>query len=173
MPEEQRSFSRVAVRIKAQARKTRGLDEPTLFQGITALKQSPMQGPLLDSKLPEELVRFLVALDAKLDMLLGLAGRDMLFSDFPLTLTVTEISGAGLKFTTPDPVAAGDCMEVILTFSHIPLQMIGVTGRVASPDPVSGEWRFEFVNLDEGALEAVVQFVFQEQRKQIRTQKLT
>lgn len=169
MDNEKRSFSRIDVRMKGYARLVASLETPCLFNA-DAVEDGAASFPK-GSKLPEELAAFLIQMDRKLDRIIGLMSTDMVRNDFPLELEVVEISGAGIKFRSSHNFETGTLMEVVLVVSHMPMRMAGSKGRILAHEP-GGIHRFEFVNLRENDLEAIVQFVFRLQREQIRNAKL-
>ncbi|MBN2140100.1 MAG: PilZ domain-containing protein [Desulfovibrionaceae bacterium] len=168
MDGEQRTFSRIAARLKGYARPIASDDEPFVFQASVPQDTPDREKDIRSANIPEALADFLLDIDRKLDMLLSVQSQGNLRSDFPLSLQVMEISGAGIKFDTKAKVSEGDWLEMVLVLNQFPLRLSGAKGRVAGKDKHSGLWRFEFTVIRESDLEAVIQFVFQEQRQQIR-----
>ncbi|BDQ32590.1 PilZ domain-containing protein [Pseudodesulfovibrio portus] len=172
MSEEKRSFSRIQVRLKALARTMHSIDSPQLFTG-DAIDFSAARDDLFSkSKLPEELINFLTEMDRKLDRVIGLLSQDQVRSDFSMDIEVTEISGAGLKFRSTDHFEPGQPLEIILYLSQAPLRMAGSKGCILDKEADTGLYRFEFVDMRGSDMEAIVQFVFKEQREQIRNSKM-
>lgn len=169
---EKRSFSRVSTRITALARRCESLDDPLLFKsgpppaGTDRLAEAAKSGHL-----PQTLVDFLEGMDRKLDMLLAHTGRRSLERNFPLRLDVRELSGAGLRFVAQDDVKDGDILEVVMLLGQNPPRMAGAKGTVQAKRNLAGTHGFEFVKIRESDRDAVVQFVFQEEREQIRDSK--
>lgn len=148
------------------------LDSPQLFTGDAVDFSSARSDLFGKSKLPEELINFLSEMDRKLDRLIGLLSHDHVKNDFPIELEVTEISGAGIKIRTPEEFRSNQPLEVILFLSQAPLRMAGCKGRILDRESDTGLYRFEFVDLRGSDMEAIVQFVFKEQREQIRNSKM-
>lgn len=172
MSEEKRSFSRIPVRLKAQARVMSSIDSPQVFTG-DALPQSISREELLKKgKLSEELTTFLLEMDRKLDEIIGLLSQDFVKTDFSIDLEVMEISAAGLKFRTSQTFQSGDPLEIILYLSQAPLRMAGSKGRILDKEEDTGLYRFEFLDMRGSDMETIVQFVFKEQREQIRNSKM-
>ena len=167
MSEEKRSFSRIEVRMKGYARPVGSVDTPPLFSS-DAPEDMPTSFPK-NHKLPEELAAFLMDMDRKLDRIIGLMSTDMLRTDFPLELEIVEISGAGVKFRSSRNFEKGQALEMVLVVSQLPVRMAGAVGRIL--DREAGIHRFEFVNIHESDLESIVQYVFRQQREQIRNAK--
>lgn len=172
MSEEKRSFSRIPVRLKAQARIMHSIESPQLFTG-DAVDFATVRDSLFDkTNLPEEVVNFLIEMDRKLDRVIGLLSQDQVKSDFSIDIEVTEISGAGIKFRSTEQFDPDQPLEVIIHLSQAPLRMAGSKGRILDREPDTGIYRFEFVDMRGSDMEAIVQFVFKEQREQIRNSKM-
>lgn len=173
MNEEKRTFHRIATRIKGYARIMPSEEEQPLF------REAPVSGPgaagfeARDPSVPESLYALLATINAKLDMILSVQGRDLLTADFPLTLDVTEISGAGVRFAARDGLAVGDTIEVVLVLCQFPLRLAGAVGQVLRAEAAGGEnaMALDFTRIRERDLESIVQFVFQSQRDTIRVNR--
>ncbi|MCJ2163774.1 MULTISPECIES: PilZ domain-containing protein [unclassified Pseudodesulfovibrio] len=172
MSEEKRSFSRIQVRLKAQARIMQSVDSPQLFTGDATAHVVAREELFQKSKLPEELTSFLIEMDRKLDQVIGLLSQDYVKTDFSYDFEVKEISAAGLKFRSDQQFQAGTPLEIVLFLSHSPLHMAGSKGRILDKESDTGLYRFEFVDMRGSDMEAIVQFVFKEQREQIRNSKM-
>lgn len=172
MSDEKRTFSRVPVRLKGYARIMRSIESPQIFTGDAvgdALKRDEL---FRNSKLPEDLTRFLTEMDRKLDRILGVLSKEHLRDDFPLDIEILELSAAGVKFRTKTPINANTPMEIVALLSQVPIKMAGSKGRILGIDDDTQLYRFEFVETRGSDMEAFVQFVFQQQREQIRNSKL-
>ena len=172
MSEEKRTFSRVSVRLKGYARIMNSLESPPVFTGDAIEDSSGRDAFFRNSKLPDELTQFLAEMDRKMDRVLGLLSQDRIRSDFPLDVEVLELSAAGIKFRTKEKLSADVPLEIVLLLSYAPLRMAGSKGRVLGFDSDTGLYRFEFVDTRAADMETIVQFVFREQREQIRNAKL-
>lgn len=172
MSEEKRTFSRVSVRLKGYARIMNSLESPPIFTGDAIEESSGRDLFFRNSKLPEELTKFLTEMDRKVDRILGLMSQDRIRSDFPLDIEIMELSGAGVRFRCQDKIPTDTPLEVVLLLSYAPLRMAGSKGRILGVDEDTGLYRFEFVDTRAADMEAIVQFVFREQREQIRNAKL-
>lgn len=172
MSEEKRTFSRVPVRLKGYARVMQSIESPQIFTGDAVGEMSNRDELLRNSKLPEDLTSFLAEMDRKLDRVLGLLSKDHLRSDFPLDIEILELSAAGVKFRTKENISPKDPLEIIVLLSHVPLRMAGSKGRTLGIEDDTKLYRFEFVDTRGSDMEAIVQFVFQQQREQIRNSKM-
>ncbi len=167
MDKEQRTYSRVAARLKGLACPVESADLAPRFRTAPrrdgATPPPPMQG------LPEGLIEFLLEMDAKLDQILVGQRQDQLRQDYPLELDIREISGAGVRFSCSEPLAEGQALELVIVLNQYPLRLTAAVGRVRGEE--GGLRRFEFTYIREHDLETIVQFVFQEQREEIRNRK--
>ncbi|MDD3312571.1 PilZ domain-containing protein [Pseudodesulfovibrio sp.] len=172
MSEEKRTFSRVSVRLKGHARIMHSLDSSPIFTGDAVDEPSASEALFHNSKLPEDLTRFLAEMDRKLERVLGLLSQDRIRSDFPVSVEIMEISAAGVKLRTQEKFAIGTPLELVIQLSYAPLRMAGSKGRIVGMDEDTGLYRFEFVDTRAADMEAIVRFVFREQREQIRNAKM-
>ncbi|MGE4552019.1 MAG: PilZ domain-containing protein [Desulfovibrionaceae bacterium] len=165
-PQEKRSYTRVPTRIRGLARRCRSLDNPLLFQHGAMAAAVPAEA-VKGSGLPPQLIEFLLAMNAKLDEILAMQNHERLRQDFPITVEILEISGAGVRFHSPEEsFFEDDILEMVMLLGTQPLRMAGAKGRVVERS--GGLYGFEFTKIRESDQEAVIQFVFQEQREQIR-----
>ncbi|QGY41230.1 PilZ domain-containing protein [Pseudodesulfovibrio cashew] len=172
MSDEKRTFSRVDVRLKGYARAMNSLDSPPLFTSGAVVEKRNFDQLFRSSKLPEDLATFLSEMDRKLDSILGILSKDQIKSDFPLDIEIREISAAGVKFRSKIPLSVDDTLEMVINLSQIPLTMASSKGRIRGFDKETELYRFEFIDIRGADLEAIVQFVFQKQREEIRNSKL-
>jgi hypothetical protein len=172
MNDEKRTFSRVQVRLKGYARIMRDIDSTPMFIGDGAGDSSCNESVFKGSKLPEDLTNFLLEMNRKLDRILGLMSQGTLRDDFPLDVEIMELSAAGIKFRSQTGFEMNTAMEVVLILGQVPLKLAASKGRIVGKDKETGLYRFEFVDTLGSNMEAIVQFVFQQQREQIRKSKI-
>lgn len=174
MSEQKRTYSRVETNIPGRLRLLALGEKTPLFQGCSGCDTA--QGAALRPKgtnLPEALLDFLETINIKLDMLLSLANREQLESTFPVAMNIVEISGAGLIFIADRDFALDDRLEIVLFLSQFPLQMAGALGRIHRREEWFGKtaWAVDFTAVRDQDREAVVRFVFQQERERIRESK--
>lgn len=172
MSEEKRHFSRVPARLKGYARVMRDISSTPMFWGGTTQERPQQCDVFRNSKLPEDLTCFLSEMDRKLDQILGLLNQDTIRSDFPMDVEILEMSAAGVRFRTQQKLEVDTPLEIVILLNQVPLKMAGSKGRILGIDKKTGLYRFEFVDTRGSDLEAMVQFVFQQQREQIRNSKM-
>ena len=133
---------------------------------------------LSTSRLSDELTRFLVEMDRKLDIILSFVEQENMLDDFPLEGKAVQLSGAGVVLETRELLSPGDHMELLLILEELPMRMVSVIAAVQdAPDipvisgPRNIPYRAVFAALDEEDRENIIQYVFQEDRRRIRTQK--
>ena len=173
--QERRQFARIPVRMTAWCRPLEHADAPLLLREDWAVGGPGQYAEdlLEKARLPDGVAAFLLHLDAKLDALLGFVLSEKLDKTFPGTLTVLELSGSGLLAQSPTPLSPGDLLEVVLLLHQTPVRLAGAVARVMRVEPSQAAQggpvlALDFVRIDETALEAVVQFVFSEERKRLR-----
>ena len=174
MTAQQRTYSRISTRLKAYIRKLASPDSKPLFTGCLAGELDPsMLKNLQGVHIPRDLVVFLHNMDRKLDMILSLLRQDSLQEDFPIRAEVVEISGAGLKFVSKERFDEEQALELAIILSQFPLRVVGAVGYVLRLESVRNIPIYveTFTNIRDLDRENIVQFVFQEQREQIRERK--
>lgn len=174
MSEQKRTYSRVEAFFPGRLRLLAPGEENPAYQGCTGC--DPAQSAALRPKganMPEALLDFLETINAKLDLLLSLANREHLESTFPVAVNIVEISGAGLVFTADREFSLDDRLEMVLFLSQFPLQTAGAMGRIHRHDDRAGKsaWAVDFTSIREQDREAIVRYVFQQQRERIRESK--
>uniref|UniRef100_A0A7C4EM06 PilZ domain-containing protein n=1 Tax=Fundidesulfovibrio putealis TaxID=270496 RepID=A0A7C4EM06_9BACT len=172
--EEQRTFLRIPTNLRGRVRIAATGTELQLFREapITSTTVSAMD--LRSSGLHEGLVNALLAMDHKLDLLIGIHAQDSLQSDFPHVVEIIEISGAGVKLVCDAPrLEVGQYLELVITLTQLPIRMAGALGRLVREEIIDGRrvLAFDFEKIRDRDLESIVQFVFQTQRDELRVKK--
>lgn len=174
MSSQKRNYSRVETYLPGRLRLLAGGDEQSLYYGCSGCNPPP-EGPGRPkvAGMPESMLDFLEAINTKLDMLLSIASQDHLQNNFPESIAIVEISGAGLIFTAKRDFQLDDKVELVMFLSQVPLRIAGAIGRIHRRDEVNGQpaWVVDFTSIRESDREAVVRFVFQQQREKIRESK--
>ncbi|MDC0335555.1 PilZ domain-containing protein [Pseudodesulfovibrio sp.] len=172
MSEEKRTFSRVPIRLKGYARIMQSIESPPVFTGDTMCGESSSEDLFRNSKLPDELTTFLAGMDRKIDQVLSLLNKESLENDFPIDIEIMELSAAGVKFRTKVEIETNAALEIVLLLNQLPMKMAGSKGRILGIEDDTKLYRFEFVDTRGSDMESIVQFVFQQQREQIRNSKM-
>ncbi|SDL20986.1 hypothetical protein SAMN05660337_2471 [Maridesulfovibrio ferrireducens] len=165
------NYSSIKTRIKGYGRISASLSNQPLFRGFGGGKKHPAED-LDDSKVPEWLRVYLIEIDRKLDQLLGVQSVKDISQDFPIDIEVLEISGNGITFRTDSKLKPKCVMEVVLVLDKFPLRMVSTKG-IAEAGQNADTWSMKFKNIKEHDLEAIIKFVFSEQRERIRTDKIS
>ncbi len=172
---EQRAFSRIRLYMKGLIRRLESPLEPPKFSGFS-LPDSPVDSKTLaNAHIPEALVSFLLDMDTKLNAVLAHLKQDRLSDDFPLKAEILELSGAGVRCVDSGDLQIGDHIELILYLSEFPLRVAGAIGTVLRKDTEDDgrlSCAIEFSRIREDDLEKIVQHVFVEERRKIRTMRL-
>lgn len=173
MGEEQRTYLRIPTNLRGRMRLLSSEKEPQLFREAPIVSTAVTAMELKGAGVNESLINALVAMDRKLDLLIGIHTHDSLQGDFPCLMDVLEISGAGVKMTTPCRIEEGQVVELVITLTQLPVRMAGAVGRVVRKETLdSGTvWAVDFLRIRDRDLESIVQFVFQTQRDELRVKK--
>lgn len=169
MPDSIPQFSAVDARVRGKFRIMPSADDLPMVSLGGEHKPAGYE-ELAQSHLPEAVINFLVGMSNQINYIAALLEKKALDEEFPHTLDACRISGSGLDFYTEHALAKGDYLEVMLTLTSLPLQMAGVIGKVANIEatPQGQKYSLQFTRISEPNLDAIVHFVFQEQRKSIR-----
>ena len=164
--------------LKAHFRKIKDATSARCRSARALAASSQREELLAASRLSEDLVRFLLEMDRKLDIILSFMEQKSRLEEFPLEGRVVELSGAGLVLETHEPLLAGDHMELLLILDDLPLRMVSLVACVEKVLPAAAEaegrgaaYGIGFVSVDAEDREAVIQYVFQEDRRRIRIVK--
>jgi hypothetical protein len=171
--EEKRTFMRIPTRLSGHLRPLPGPDDMPIFRETPLLGSGSCSLDLRDAGMSESLYTMLCSINSKLDMLLSMQSRDQLEADFPVPMHITEISGAGVRFSTPEAMVPDQYVEAVIVLSRFPLRMAGAVGRIVRQDTVDDHpvYALDFTRIRERDLESIVQFVFQSQRDDLRGKK--
>ncbi len=129
---------------------------------------------LRQTNLHETVVDFLLDIHEKLNQILSILSQDRLAKEFPIQARVVEISGAELAFIPEHPLEPGQAVEIVIALNQFPVSLAGAVGiiekKVQTEQGPALEMSFKRIRSEDQ--EAVVRFVFQEERRQIREQRL-
>lgn len=179
-PTDRRQYARVPVQMTAWCRKVEHPDVmPRLQEQWAAAGPTNNAAEVLEkARLPEGISLFLQHMDAKMDALLGFVLAEKLDKEFPYTVRVVELSGSGVRVESDQPFQIGDTLELALMLHHAPVRVAGAMALVVRGPGVStsesqdnelnSQWALDFIRIREHDLEAVVQFVFHEERLRLR-----
>ena len=169
MTDSRPQFSAVDARVRGKFRIMPSPDDlPKISLGG---EQKPVgYDELSQSKLPEAVINFLIGMSDQLNYIAALLEKNSLDEEFPHTLEGCRISGSGFAFYAAQPLEIGAYLEILLTLNSLPLKMAGVIGKVVKKEntPQGDKYSLQFTRISETNLDAIVHFVFQEQRKSIR-----
>jgi hypothetical protein len=173
MEKDNRTFLRIPTKLRGRLRLLGSEHEPQLFREAPITSSSGTVMELKNAGINEALVNAILNLDRKLDMLIGLHSQDSLQEDFPYTVEVVEISGAGVKLSTTADLAVGQMVELVLVLTQVPVRMSSAIGQVVRLEeiPRGFAWALDFTRIRDRDLESIVQFVFQTQRDELRERK--
>lgn len=181
MERQSQAYAKASSFIRGRLRFLSGADAPVSFTSAGGASIVSREELIRQANLSESFANFLIGLDAKLETILSMMRKETLEDDFPFKLETLEVSGAGIRFTTEAPIMPNSYLEVILFLGDYPSGIIGAVGKVqpeATPagqhnpqevyDPGAHPWTLNFTRIREPDLDAIVQFVFQEERRRIR-----
>jgi hypothetical protein len=173
METERRTYTRIETALQAFMRKSVSPTTQPGFRGGFSQPGDHLRDALQQTSIPDALLDYLEAINAKLDTILGLLHQSSIKAEYPLGATITQISGAGVQFTSPHDLQVGDHLELVITLSRFPMQLVNAVGtitrRQGQKEPV---WVLEFTSIRDNDREAIIQYVFREQRELIRGEKL-
>ncbi|MCL1939589.1 MAG: hypothetical protein FWG04_02880 [Desulfovibrionaceae bacterium] len=166
--------------IRGRLRKaTLGAQTPRMYRGTLLSPTADIREELLtNSRQPEIMLRFLAEMDRKLDAVLSLLQSESLAQEFPEEGHIVELSGQGLVLECNAELSTGSYIELLLRLEEYPIRMVSTLSRVERPRPVailpdmhSHAYDVTYTSIAEEDREAVIRFVFSEERKRIRQSK--
>ena len=172
-------FVSVPTMIKGMFRMVTESEMPRFCAGVGRAGGSFLrEEALAHARQSDTVMRFLVELDRKLDTILGLLQRESLEADFPEEGRIVQLSGAALVFECGYELKKGDTMELLMFLEEYPLRLLSVKAHVRGlhsgkvlTGPSNKAYDMGYVCMGEEDREAVIRFVFSENRKLIRQQK--
>lgn len=178
MPEEccQRT---VPTLIRGRLRIAQGPDEPGIYRGAQPASTAALREELLaGSRQPELMLRFLAEMDRKLDTVLALLQSDTLPLQFPEEGHIVEISDQGLMFECNADLAEGNHVELLILLEEYPIRIVSALARVELirparllPEMHRIACAMRYTSIAEADREAIIGFMFSEERKLIRQRK--
>ena len=135
----------------------------------------PQLSDLGQSVLPDALMQFLRGMNDKLNTILSLLNQQGLQGDFPVTVLIHDISGAGLSFSAAREFELGQAVEVVIILGGQPQSLAGATGVVIRSEERLGQqvWAMEFKEMRDSEREKIIQYVVAQQREQLRERRLS
>lgn len=169
-----RSYVSVRTFLRGRFRPLEGPDDAPISPAGGFTSSAIRDDFLANATLPEVVTRFLAQMDMKLDALLAAHNEQNLSKDFPHGMDIHEISADRLTVSTPLPLAPGDHIEVYFQITHPFFTIVSGVGRVIRrKETTRGEFfDIEFTRLHEEEREKIIRFVFNEERKALRRQRL-
>jgi hypothetical protein len=174
------SYLTVPTLIRGRLRKAAlGAQAPRMYRGTPLSPTADMREELLTgSGRPELMLRFLVEMDRKLDAVLGLLQSESLAQEFPEEGHIVELSGQGLVLECNAELSTGSYIELLIRLEEYPIRIVSALSRVERPRPAvilpdmhSYAYDVSYTSIAEEDREAVIRFVFSEERKRIRQNK--
>lgn len=171
-------FLTVPTLIRAMFRMTAGEHSPRMYKGMIAPGAGMRDELLASCRQNDQMTRFLAEMDRKLDAVLALLQRESLVSEYPHGGYIVTLSGAHGILECGHELRKGDCLELLLLLDEFPMRIVSISAKVeerhevmARTVPSAGVYALRFIRVDEEDREAVIRFVFSEDRKRIRQQK--
>lgn len=184
---EKRQFARIGVRIPVrynvieEERYIKLREQRKVEGGVSRRSISSLKFPGTPVSRREEtdydMKERLEIINNKLDYLIGLIVLGPPERNYAQRGVITELSGAGLKVITSQPVYMESYLEICLELPFFPYFIDGIYGQVKRTTPVQyenedkHEFAVEFLELDESVTEELVQLTFEKQREFLRSRK--
>ena len=167
-----RSPLQVVTSVKTLFRLMEELSEASLYSATVAGGGNAMREAFCEaSRLPEAVTRFLVEMDKKLDVLVGRLQQDSLAAQFPSQGRIVALSTTGATLQCREPLAPGDWLELVLVLQEFPFVSVVCRGMVVS-SLADSVYAVAFQSVEEEDKERLIQFIFQEERRHIRSTKV-
>ena len=173
MTAPERSFARIETTLKAYARRLPAGRFTPLFRGVQTA--APALTEAAQAGLPDGLGQFLRSMDEKLDSILALLSQQNLQEDFPITAQVHDISGAGVRFSSPDRFELGQAVEMVIVLGGQPQTLAGamaIMGSLEAEHLGQTVWALGFQEMRDAEREKIIQYVVARQREELRERHL-
>ena len=160
--------------LEAWIRPLASVESPPLFLGAAAVDSPVDTSALKQTNLQETVVDFLLDIHDKLNHILSILSQDKLTRQFPIHGRVVEISGSGLAIIPEKDLEPGQPLEIVMALDQLPMILAGAVGvvenRVETKEGPALAVSFKRIRLEDQ--EAVIQYVFRQERRNIREQRL-
>lgn len=167
-----RSSLQVVTSVKTLFRLMEDLSEASLYSATATGGGSAAREAFCETaRLPEAVTRFLVEMDKKLDILVGRLQQDSLVTNFPSQGRIVALSATGATLQCREPLAPGDCLELVLVLQEFPFVSVVCRAMVVSA-LADSVYAVAFQTVEEDDKERLIQFIFQEERRHIRSTKV-
>ncbi len=173
--EDRRKYARVTTHFFGRFRVLNSHSEPQICAGAFCSTGHAVREIFASqSQLPESVTKFLLELDNKLESVLGILRKDALEELFSHKMRVLDISAGGIVMQTDFPLEIGQYLEVVLHMGDFPFRMASGVGRIIRHADKGGNKGLvlEFTDLREEDREEIIHYVFQEERRKLRKQRL-
>lgn len=171
-------FLTIPTCIRVMFRLTDDENSPRIYKGMTTPGGGMRDDLLASGRQSDQVLRFLVEMDRKLDAVLALLQRESLVSDFPHTGRIVTLSGAHGILECGHELPSHAYLELLLLLDEFPMRIVSLVARVeerrqamARTVSSAGVYALRFVRVDEADRETIIRFVFSEDRKRIRQRK--
>ena len=124
----------------------------------------------------DELERFLLRLDQKLDFVISLLTDKLGRKKYRHKGVVVDVSENGLRTNSPIPLEIGAALEIGLVLPHMPYRVMDIAADVVwkqDAAPKDGPFLvgLKFVNVLPQDQDEIVHWIFQKQREEIRARR--
>jgi hypothetical protein len=166
--------------IRGRLRKAPNAQAPKMYRGTLLSSTTEIRDELLagGSRQPELIIRFLAEMDRKLDAVLGLLQSEAMVHEFPEEGYIVELSGQGLVLECNIALATDSCIELLIQLEEYPIRIVSTISCVERPRPVTvlpdthtHAYDIAYISIEEEDRDALIRFVFREERKRIRQSK--
>jgi len=173
-------YLNVPTLIRGRLRKAPGAQAPKMYRGTLLSSTAEIRDELLSggSRQPELIIRFLAEMDRKLDAILGLLQSEAMVHEFPEEGHIVELSGQGLVLECNVELAPNSYIELLIQLEEYPIRIVSTLSCVERirpvavlPDIHSHAYDIVYSSIEEEDRDALIRFVFREERKRIRQSK--
>ena len=174
---DKRSYSRVPVYFQGLYRRV-SEGEPQLCprqQSVEDSKSLIAEMNAGNAKVPSALVRYLAAMNGKLDSILSILQKESFQEFFPNKLMVIEVSASGVLVQSEE-LQVGELIELVMYLGEFPPRIASAIGRIIRPGRPDMQdkpiFAVQFTAIRDTDREEMVRFVFKEDRERIRSERL-
>lgn len=175
MTECRSEYSQITTYLRGRFRPLNG-PEDNAYAPLSTLPAGPSREEFAAaSNLPEIVTKFLCQLDSKIDAILMGMQSPSLEQDFPHTMELSTLSASCLDFSTAVPLAPGDWIEVVLDLRQAGLAAASGIGSITARRVAKNGipiFSFAFSRIREEEREKIIRYVFREERRQLRANRL-
>ncbi|SHN70307.1 PilZ domain-containing protein [Desulfovibrio litoralis] len=171
---DDKNYVKIRTKLNGRFRVLEHEDEaPVLYSG-TDSHSNNHEDFKRNSSFTEQTNQFLINLDNKLNTILAVLKKDDVDKRFASSANIVEISGGGVTIATTENLRAGTSIEIMIFLEDFPPRTVSAIGKVKASKQLAQGFihAVEFTNITDVDQTQIMQYIFQIERRTLRSKNL-